>query len=123
MDHGGAQRQILIFGGIAGGILAIGLTVILIVALTSGGDPFGGRPAAVTDLRPPLAQMCPAPTVPPSAAPVVPPSAVPLDHRRADDRQGVGHLLQEVSQPLAHLGHHVAGLARSRCPTGSASTS
>ncbi|GID95840.1 hypothetical protein Adi01nite_52520 [Amorphoplanes digitatis] len=83
----------MIFGGIAGGILAIGLTVILIVALTSGGDPFGGRPAAVTDLRPPLAQMCPAPTVPPSAAPVVPPSAVPpaTGERTTDKESGISY--------------------------------
>ncbi|WP_041841456.1 hypothetical protein [Actinoplanes friuliensis] len=71
------RRQMLIFSGIAGAILAIGLTIILIVALTSDGDPFGSKASAPTDLRPPLAQMCPAPTVPPSADPVVPPSAGP----------------------------------------------
>ncbi len=60
----------VIFGGVAGAILAIGLTVILIVVLAGDGDPFGSdRAAAPTDVRPPLAQLCPAPTVPPSAAP------------------------------------------------------
>src|SRR5689334_5005615 len=57
------RRQMLIFGGIAGAILAIGLTIILIVALTSDGDAFGRKASAPTDVRPPLAQLCPAPTV------------------------------------------------------------
>jgi hypothetical protein len=65
----------LIFGGIAGAILAIGLTVILIVVVSSDGNPFGNKASAPTDVRPPLAQACPAPTVPPSNGPVAPPSA------------------------------------------------
>ncbi|MET8153054.1 hypothetical protein ACIBSW_03420 [Actinoplanes sp. NPDC049668] len=87
------RRQMLIFGGVAGGILAIGLAVILIVVLTSDGDPFGGKPSAVADLRPPLAQLCPAPTVPPSAAPVVPPSAAPpaTGERTTDKESGISY--------------------------------
>lgn len=67
----------LIFGGIAGAILAVGLAVILIVALSSEGNPFDRKASAPTDLRPPLAQMCPAPTVAPSADPTGRPSAPP----------------------------------------------
>ncbi|WP_212991189.1 hypothetical protein [Actinoplanes auranticolor] len=71
------RRQMLIFGGIAGAILAVGLVVILIVALSSEGNPFDRKASAPTDLRPPLAQMCPAPTVAPSADPTGRPSAPP----------------------------------------------
>lgn len=83
----------LIFGGIAGAILAVGLTVILIVGLTSDGDPFGSKAAAPTDLRPPLAQLCPAPTVPPSAGPTgQPPAAPPASgERTVDNEAGISY--------------------------------
>jgi hypothetical protein len=85
----------LIFGGIAGGILVIGLTIILIVALSGGSDPFGGgdKAAAPTDVRPPLAQMCPAPTVPPSAPPSTGPSATPpaTGARTVDEEAGISY--------------------------------
>jgi hypothetical protein len=83
----------LIFGGIAGAILAIGLTIILIVALTAEGDPFGSKAAAPADLRPPLAQMCPAPTVPPSAGPTGrPPAAPPASgERTVDEEAGISY--------------------------------
>jgi len=87
----------LIFGGIAGAIVAVGLTVLLIVALTSDGDPFGGKATAPTDLRPPLAQMCPAPTVPPSAGPTGQPSAGPsvappaAGGRTVDEEAGISY--------------------------------
>lgn len=82
-----------IFGGVAGLILAIGLTVILILAF-SGDDPFGGdRAAAPTDVRPPLAQMCPAPTVPPSAGPPAAPKALPpvTGPRTVDPDAGISY--------------------------------
>jgi hypothetical protein len=82
------RRQMLVFGGIAGAILAIGLTVILVVALSGGSDPFGGGKAdAPTDVRPPLAQMCPAPTVPPSAGPTAAPGAPPATGARTTDEE------------------------------------
>ena len=84
----------VIFGGIAGAILAIGLTIILIVALTSDGDAFGGdKAAAPTDVRPPLAQMCPAPTVPPSAGPTARPGQVPpaTGERTTDTEAGISY--------------------------------
>ncbi|MEU4214586.1 hypothetical protein [Actinoplanes sp. NPDC026623] len=87
------RRQMLIFGGIAGAILAIGLTIIMIVVLTSDGSPFGGKASSVADLRPPLAKMCPPPTVPPSAAPVAPPSAAPpaTGERTIDKESGISY--------------------------------
>jgi hypothetical protein len=83
----------LIFAGIAGAILTIGLVVILIVALTADGDPFGrDRAAAPTDVRPPLAQMCPAPTVPPSDPGTPPPAARPATGpRTVDDEAGISY--------------------------------
>jgi hypothetical protein len=67
----------LIFGAVAGAILAIGLTVVLILVLSSDGSPFRSKAEAPTDVRPPLAQACPAPTSSPSAAPTQAPSALP----------------------------------------------
>jgi len=85
----------LIFGGIAGAILAAGLTVLLIVAFSGGGDPFGGGKAdAPSDVRPPLAQMCPAPTVPPSDPPSAGPSAAPpppSGQRTVDEEAGISY--------------------------------
>jgi hypothetical protein len=71
------KRQMLIFAGIAGGILIIGLVIILIVALTSDGNPFGSKASGPTDVRPPLAQACPAPTTIPSDPPSTAPGVVP----------------------------------------------
>jgi hypothetical protein len=88
------RRQILIFGGIAGAIVAIGLTVILIVAFSGGSNPFGGSSAqAPTDVRPPLAQMCPAPTVAPSAGPSAGPSVAPpaTGARTVDREAGISY--------------------------------
>jgi hypothetical protein len=88
------RRQILIFGGIAGTILAIGLVVILILGLSSDGDVFGdGKAAGPADLRPPLAQMCPAPTVAPSADPTGRPSAPPpaAGERTTDTEAGISY--------------------------------
>jgi hypothetical protein len=72
------RRQMMVFGGVAGAIAVVGLVVVLALAF-SGDNPFRSRASAPTDLRPPLAQHCPAPTVPPSAGPsaAAPPSAAP----------------------------------------------
>ncbi len=82
-----------IFGGIAGGILAIGLTVVLLLAFSSGGDPFGSKEAAPTDVRPPLAQACPAPTGSPSAGPTQAPSDPPpaTGARTTDEEAGISY--------------------------------
>ena len=84
----------MIFGGVAGAILAVGLTVILIVVLSADGDPFGtDRADAPTDVRPPLAQMCPAPTVPPTGAPSTGPGVVPpaTGERTTDREAGISY--------------------------------
>jgi hypothetical protein len=79
------RRQMLIFGGIAGGIFAIGLTIILIVVLSSDGNPFGNNVSGPSDVRPPLAQACPAPTGVPSNGPIAP-SLAPETGARTEDR-------------------------------------
>jgi hypothetical protein len=83
----------LIFGGIAGAIVAIGLTIILIVVVSSNGDPFHRNAAAPTDIRPPLAQACPAATTVPSNGPIVPPSAAPpaTGARTVDSEAGISY--------------------------------
>jgi hypothetical protein len=87
------RRQMRIFAGVAGGILALGLAIILIVALSSDGDPFGDKASGPTDVRPPLAQACPAPTTIPSDGPSVAPSAVPpaTGNRTVDQEAGISY--------------------------------
>ncbi|WP_041834397.1 hypothetical protein [Actinoplanes sp. N902-109] len=95
-DPGGParrRRQMRIFAGIAGGILAVGLAIILVVALGSGGDAFSHKAQAPTDVRPPLAQMCPAPTTIPSEGPSTPPRQLPPDagERTVDTEAGISY--------------------------------
>jgi hypothetical protein len=86
------RRQILIFAAIAGAILAIGLTVILVVVLSTDGAPFRSRAEAPTDVRPPLAQACPAPTGAPSAAPTAPGALPPeTGARTLDNEAGISY--------------------------------
>jgi hypothetical protein len=88
------RKQMMIFGGVAGAIAVIGLIVVLIVAF-SGDNPFRDRASAPTDVRPPLAQLCPAPTVQPgpSTAPAPPPSAAAPKPgaRTVDEEAGISY--------------------------------
>jgi hypothetical protein len=79
----------MIFGGVAGAVLAAGIAVLLVVILGGDGDPFGDRAARPADLRPPLAQACPAPSVQPS----VRPSAVApvTGERTVDEDAGISY--------------------------------
>ena len=83
----------LIFGGIAGVILATGLVIVLIAAFSGGDSPFRRRAEAPTDVRPPLARLCPAPTVPPSATPAAPPPAgqPKAGARTVDQQAGISY--------------------------------
>jgi hypothetical protein len=87
------RRQMLLFGGIAGGILAIGLAIILVVALASDGDAFTSKAQAPTDVRPPLAQMCPAPTTIPGDPAPAPSQRVPpaTGERTVDEEAGISY--------------------------------
>ncbi|HEX8343944.1 MAG TPA: hypothetical protein VF657_04265 [Actinoplanes sp.] len=92
-DPGRRRRQMFIFGGIAGVILATGLVIVLIVAFSGGDNPFRQRAEAPPDVRPPLARLCPAPTVPPSAAPTMPPPAgrPKAGARTVDEQAGISY--------------------------------
>ncbi len=83
----------MIFGGVAGGILAVGLCVLLIVLFGGAGNPFDDDESGPADLRPPLAQACPAPTGAPSAAPSRPPASVPpvTGERTVDEEAGISY--------------------------------
>ncbi|GAA1633586.1 hypothetical protein [Actinoplanes couchii] len=84
------RRQLKIFGGIAGVIVAAGLAVLLIVIFGGDGDPFGSKAAAPADLRPPLAQACPAPSVTAGgASPAVPAPA--SGARTVDEAAGISY--------------------------------
>ncbi len=83
----------LIFAGIAGGILTIGLVILLIVAFSTDGTAFRSKAQAPTDVRPPLAQACPAPTGSPSVAPTPAPSTLPpaTGARTVDTEAGISY--------------------------------
>src|SRR3954451_19565440 len=66
------HRQMLIFAGVAGAVLAFGLPIILIVMLPSHPNPFRSKESAPTSSRPPLAKACPAPPTGPRAGPARP---------------------------------------------------
>ncbi|MFI5889241.1 hypothetical protein ACIA5D_03885 [Actinoplanes sp. NPDC051513] len=87
------RRQLQIFGGIAGGIVAVGLVIILALAFSGESNPFRDKASAPTDVRPPLAQACPAPTESPSAAPTQAPSAPPAatGARTVDEEAGISY--------------------------------
>jgi hypothetical protein len=81
----------MIFAWLAGGILALGLTILLVVALSTDGAPFRSPVAAPKDVRPPLAQACPAPTgsiAPPPVAPSLPPAT---GKRTVDQAAGISY--------------------------------
>jgi hypothetical protein len=87
------RRRLMLFGGVAGAVLVIGLVVVLAVTAGGGVDPLWDRPAAPADVRPPLARACPAPTTipedePPTRPPVAPEPAGP---RTVDEETGISY--------------------------------
>ncbi|GLW29688.1 hypothetical protein Areg01_26280 [Actinoplanes regularis] len=87
------RQQLMIFGGVAGVILAGGLIVLLVLLFGSEDNPFGDRASGPTDVRPPLAQACPAPSASPSgpatSAPVSPPADTGA--RTVDEEVGISY--------------------------------
>lgn len=88
------RRALLWYGSAAGLVLIGGLVLILVMLLNgqlgSGKGPLSSRPDAPTDVRPPLARLCPAPTVltDPSTAPV---PAPPPGPRTTDEDAGISY--------------------------------
>jgi hypothetical protein len=81
------RRQLWWFGGGAALVMVIGLVVVLVTTLTGDRDPFWDRPRAATDVRPPLARLCPPPTAAPARAPAAP-AAGP---RTVDEDAGISY--------------------------------
>ncbi len=83
----------MIFGGVAGVILAGGLIVLLVLLFGSEDNPFRDRASAPTDVRPPLAQACPAPSESPSGAATPAPASPPAvtGARTLDEQAGISY--------------------------------
>jgi hypothetical protein len=97
-DKPGDRRRLLLFGGVAGAILVVGLVVVLAVTITGGLDPAWDRPAPAVDVRPPLARACPGPTAVVPQEPTAPPptpgptsSAAPAGARTVDAESGISY--------------------------------
>ena len=90
------RRRLFLFGGTAAAVLIVGLVVVLAVTLGGDVDPFWDRPSAPVDVRPPLARLCPAPTVAttPEPVPSAPPpqaSPDPAGARTVDEESGISY--------------------------------
>lgn len=89
-DRGRERRRLLWFAGVAGGMLVIGLVVVLAFTLSGGGVPFSDKPSGPSDVRPPLARACPAPsglTAPEPVDPGPPPGGA----RTVDEEAGISY--------------------------------
>jgi hypothetical protein len=89
---GNDRRRLLIFGGVAAAVLAVGLAVTL--GLVLSGAPLRSRAETPPDVRPPLAQACPAPTVVPEDSAPVRPAPVPSvkpGARTVDEEAGISY--------------------------------
>jgi hypothetical protein len=86
---------LLLFGGLAGAVLVVGLVVVLAVTLSGGLDPAWDRPPAAVDVRPPLARACPGATeaVPqePTAPPPTAEPSTPAGARTVDAESGISY--------------------------------
>jgi len=82
------RRALFWYGGAAGLVLVIGLAVVLTFLLSGELAPSRAKPPS--DVRPPLARLCPAPTgpnEPPSGAPL----SVPRGPRTTDETAGISY--------------------------------
>jgi hypothetical protein len=86
------RRDLLLYGGLAGGVLVIGLIVLLVLVLNgewgSGKGPLAQNAAPPPDVRPPLAKLCPAPSAPP---PVGNRAPTATGSRTVDEKAGISY--------------------------------
>jgi hypothetical protein len=86
------RRELFIYGGIAGGVVVVGLVALLILVLNgqwgSGKGPLSANAAPPPDVRPPLAKLCPAPSAPPPVGPQAPPAT---GNRTVDQKAGISY--------------------------------
>lgn len=78
----------MLFGGGAAAIVAVGVAVLLILAMT-GNSPLHDRASGPSGAAPPLAKACPPPTVDPQHLPPVPPP--PPGPRTVDKDSGISY--------------------------------
>jgi hypothetical protein len=93
-NGGWRDRRLWWFGGAAGAVLIVGLVVVLAMSLSGNPRPFAHRPEAPSDVRPPLARLCPAPTAsPPAGADPLPadPAPPPSGARTVDPEAGISY--------------------------------
>jgi hypothetical protein len=80
------------YAGAAGAVLAVGLVIVLILVgsgdLGSGTGPLADRAKAPSDAAPPLAKLCPAPSVEATTGPTTP---VPPGPRTVDREAGISY--------------------------------
>lgn len=79
------------FAGAAGGMVAIGLVVVLVLVLSGNADPFRRDVAGPAEVRPPLARMCPAPTAQAAEPEPVDPGPPPTGARTVDTEAGISY--------------------------------
>ncbi|GAA4680176.1 hypothetical protein [Phytohabitans rumicis] len=89
-EPGQERRRLLWYAGAAGGMLLIGLVLVLVMTLSGNPDPFGSKPAGPSDVRPPLARACPAPTSTVEPQPVDP-GPPPSGARTVDTEAGISY--------------------------------
>jgi hypothetical protein len=86
------RRELFIYGGVAGGVLVVGVVALLVLVLNghwgSGKGLLSGNAAPPPDVRPPLAKLCPAPNAPP---PVGQPAAPATGDRTVDEKAGISY--------------------------------
>jgi hypothetical protein len=87
--------MLLWFGGTAAAVAVIGLVVLLATTLTGESNPLRQRYSPPGDSRPPLAQLCPPPSVaaeaPGSGGPSAGPVPVPTGPRTSDRASGISY--------------------------------
>lgn len=83
------------YGGTAGLVLIVGLVIVLVTFLNgnlgSGEGPFSPRAEAPTDVRPPLARLCPAPTNPTEPSPPTGGGQPATGPRTVDEKAGISY--------------------------------
>jgi hypothetical protein len=87
------RRMLLWFGSVAGVILAVGLAVLLGMAMTGTGPLTGNnRRRGPSDYAPPLAKVCPPPSADAQHLPPAPPA--PPGPRTVDSKAGISYAAQ-----------------------------
>jgi hypothetical protein len=89
--RGRERRRLLWFAGAAGGMLVIGLVLVLAFTLSGGVDSFGDKPSGPSDVRPPLARACPAPSGALTEPEPVDPGPPPSGARTVDKEAGISY--------------------------------